>query len=60
VLMFVDQTIEFLKDEGGSAGMEYALLVSLIAVAIVAGITAFGTALSAYYDDLVTRMPSGS
>ena len=57
--MYVDQTIEFLKNEDGSAGMEYALLISLIAVAIVAGVTALGTALSAYYSNLAAGIPGG-
>ena len=57
--MYVDQTIEFLKNEAGSAGMEYALLISLIAVAIVAGVTALGTALNAYYNNLAAGIPGG-
>ncbi len=59
MLMFVDQTREFLKATDASAGMEYALLLSLIAVAIVAGVSAFGSALSDYYNNLATGIPGG-
>jgi pilus assembly protein Flp/PilA len=39
------------NDEGASA-VEYALLVSLIAVVLIAGVTVFGTALSDFFDGL--------
>ncbi len=36
----------FFKDESGAAAVEYGLLVALIAVVIIASVTALGTSLS--------------
>jgi len=36
----------FFKDESGASAVEYGLLVSLIAVAIIVAVTALGTKLS--------------
>jgi Flp pilus assembly pilin Flp len=57
--MLVDQTKKFIKAEDASAGAEYALLVSLIAVAIVAGVSALGITLSNYYNSLAAGIPDG-
>ncbi len=56
---YLDPTLRFLKDEAGASSAEYALLVTLIGVAIVAGVSALGTALGTYYDGLASRMPGG-
>jgi len=37
---------KFLKDESGATAIEYGLIASLIAVAIIAGVTAVGTNLN--------------
>ncbi|MEJ2673371.1 MAG: Flp family type IVb pilin [Deltaproteobacteria bacterium] len=39
---YLDQTLEFLKDEAGATATEYALLASLIAGVIVLAVTALG------------------
>jgi len=38
--------IDFLKDESGGSAVEYGLLLSLIVIAIIGAITAFGTAVN--------------
>jgi pilus assembly protein Flp/PilA len=43
------------KDKGATA-TEYALLVAFIALAIVAGVTAFSGALSGWFSDLGTTI----
>ena len=39
-------------EEKGATATEYALLVAFIAFAIILGVTAFGTALSTYFQTL--------
>jgi pilus assembly protein Flp/PilA len=46
----------FLADESGATAVEYVLLGSLIAVAIIGGATAVGTALSTKYNDIATSL----
>lgn len=41
-------------DEHGATSTEYGILVGFIAIAVVAGIGAFGTALSIYFTGLAT------
>lgn len=43
------------KDRGATA-TEYALLVAFIALAIIIGVTAFGTALNDFFDSLATTV----
>jgi len=40
----------FFKDESGASAVEYGLLVSLIAVAIIVAVTTLGTKLGATFD----------
>jgi pilus assembly protein Flp/PilA len=47
--------VETAKDRGATA-TEYALLVTFIAIIIVAGVTLFGNALSAFFGRLATRL----
>jgi pilus assembly protein Flp/PilA len=42
----------FAKDESGATAIEYGLIATLIAVAIVVGATALGTALNTMFTDL--------
>ncbi|MCQ9163601.1 Flp family type IVb pilin [Arthrobacter sp. STN4] len=42
--------------EKGATATEYAILVGFIAVAIVGGVTAFGTALDGYYTDITAAV----
>ena len=42
----------FLSNETGATAIEYALLSSLIAIAIIAGLTALGSRLSAEFSEV--------
>jgi len=53
---YLNRTMEFLRNERGASAAEYALLVSLIASVILAGISAFGLSLSGYYDRIVSGL----
>lgn len=37
---------QFLTDRGGATAIEYAMIASLIAMAVIAGVTTIGTTLS--------------
>ena len=52
----LDQIKKFLKDEEGAAAIEYALLVGLIAVAIVAAVTALGTQVASTFSSITTSL----
>jgi pilus assembly protein Flp/PilA len=54
----LDRTKKFLKDEEGAAAIEYALLVGLIAVAIVAAVTALGTKVASTFSSITGKLPS--
>ena len=45
----------FMADEEGATALEYALLVSGIALAIYLGVTAFGTALNNKFNNLASN-----
>lgn len=49
-------TAERKDDERGASAVEYGLLVALIGLAIVVGVTAFGTALRGFFTDLGTTV----
>ncbi|WP_256127919.1 Flp family type IVb pilin [Arthrobacter sp. SDTb3-6] len=42
--------------EKGATATEYAILVSLIAIAIVGGVTTFGSALSGYFEAITESL----
>jgi pilus assembly protein Flp/PilA len=42
----------FLGDDSGATAIEYALIASLIAVAIIGGVTALGTRLSQEFSEV--------
>jgi pilus assembly protein Flp/PilA len=46
----------FFKDESGATAVEYGLMVSLIAVVIIAAVTTLGTNLSAKFDTVATAV----
>ena len=54
----------FFKDESGASAVEYGLLVSLIAVAIIAAVTALGGALQTKFnaaaDGITNAAPAAS
>jgi pilus assembly protein Flp/PilA len=42
----------FINDDSGATAIEYALIASLIAVAIIGGVTALGTRLSQEFSEV--------
>ena len=52
VLAFVSGIKDRLESEKGATATEYSLLVGLIALGIVIGVGAFGTALNKWFNDL--------
>ncbi len=48
--------LSFLKDEEGVVAIEYAMIASLIAIAIVAAVLAVGTNLGAWFQNVATRI----
>jgi pilus assembly protein Flp/PilA len=46
----------FFKDESGASAVEYGLLVSLIAVAIIVAVTTLGTKLSATFTNTAGQL----
>jgi pilus assembly protein Flp/PilA len=47
---------KFLKDESGATAIEYGLIASLIAVAIIAGATALGGKMNTAFTDIASRV----
>jgi Flp pilus assembly pilin Flp len=56
---FVDLIVKFTLDEAGAPTVEYAILVSFIAVAIAAGVTSFGIAIRDIFTLFNTRLTGG-
>jgi pilus assembly protein Flp/PilA len=50
------RAIEITEKDRGATATEYALLVAFIALAIVIGVTAFGSALNTFFTNLGTRV----
>ena len=46
----------FVKDESGATAIEYGLIATLIALAIVVGATAVGTSLSNKFNTISTKL----
>ena len=46
----------FLKDESGATAIEYGLIAALIAVAIIGGVSAFGTNANAAFEKVAGKM----
>jgi pilus assembly protein Flp/PilA len=55
---YFQKTMNFLRDEEGASAIEYALLVGLIAVAIVAAVTALGTKVAGTFTSITSKLPS--
>ena len=51
---------KFSGDESGASAVEYTLLLMGIAMAVVAALTTFGTAVQGLFDTANARFPSGS
>jgi len=45
-----------MNDESGASAAEYGLLVSLIAVAIIIGVTSFGTGMNTFFSGLSGKL----
>ena len=50
--------LSFLYDEHGATAIEYALLASLIAVAIIVAVTAVGLATLNLFEDAANQFPT--
>jgi len=50
LLRLVDRMRFLLEDPDGATAVEYAIMVGFIAVAIVAGVTLFGTAVRSLFE----------
>ncbi|MBS1188261.1 MAG: hypothetical protein H6R10_53 [Rhodocyclaceae bacterium] len=48
--------VEFLKDEEGASAIEYALLASMVAVALVAFVTPIRTAITTIFTGIQTAL----
>ncbi|TCL95719.1 pilus assembly protein Flp/PilA [Rhizobium sp. PP-WC-2G-219] len=46
----------FLKDESGATAIEYGLIASLIALAIVAGATTLGNQINTAFGNIATKL----
>ncbi len=55
--MTIEQWKALLRDERGVTAIEYALIASLIAVAIIGAVTTVGSNLSAMYDMIASEVP---
>ena len=54
----MNSLISFIRSEEGATAAEYALLVALIAVAIIAGATLVGTNINAKLSDVASSISS--
>jgi pilus assembly protein Flp/PilA len=52
----LDRALAFLRDDEGASSVEYALLASLIAVAIVGAVTTFGAKVAASFTSSATAI----
>jgi pilus assembly protein Flp/PilA len=50
----VQSAVELKSDRDAAGALEYALLVSFIAVAVIVGVTKFGTALGTFFSTMGT------
>jgi pilus assembly protein Flp/PilA len=52
----IDQIKVFIADESGATAIEYALIASLIAIAIIAALTNLGTRLSSTFREVSSNL----
>lgn len=55
-LKMKDQLMAFWKDEEGATAIEYALIAGLIAVAIIAALTALGVSINGIFGDIAGKL----
>lgn len=51
-----DQLVAFWKDEEGATAIEYALIAGLIAVAIIAALTALGGSIGSLFNNISEKL----
>ncbi len=51
---------EFATDDSGATGIEYALIAMLVAIAIVASVTALGSSLKSIFDTVASEVNSAT
>jgi len=56
----MDLIVKFSGDESGASAVEYSLLLACIAMAVVAAIKTFGSAVQSLFDLANNSYPSGS
>ncbi len=49
----MEQIIRFTRDEAGAAALEYALILTLLGIALIGGIRAIGGALSGVFNGVI-------
>ena len=52
----MDKLMRFLKDEEGASMVEYALLVSLIAVVVIAALVVLGPAIADLFNEVADEL----
>jgi pilus assembly protein Flp/PilA len=55
---YMQKAMAFIRDEEGASAIEYALLVGLIALAIIAGATTLGTKISGMFTTAAGKLPT--
>jgi pilus assembly protein Flp/PilA len=51
--------VRFLREESGATAIEYGLIATLIAVALIVGATAVGTSLNQVFSTISTKISVG-
>jgi pilus assembly protein Flp/PilA len=54
---YLQKIVAFINDEEGASAVEYGLLVGLIAVVIIAAVTALGVKLNALFAAITAALP---
>lgn len=49
--------VQFIREESGATVIEYGLIAALIAVAIIAAVTALGTGLQNTFNSVTSELP---
>jgi len=55
---YIQKALTFIRDEEGASAAEYALLVGLIAVVIIAGVTLIGVNINAMFTRVAGLLPT--
>jgi len=57
---YLQKIVAFINDDEDASAVEYGLLVGLIAVAIIAAVTALGGKLNTLFTNVETALPTGA